>query len=151
MTEFWRRWLIVAAGVTALAGLGFAALAAIGATGILDAMFDLVYLPGELQAPAGEVASFAIGVTGAVMVGWAAMMLILLGSRSTSTLPSTWRALTVGLLAWFIVDAIVSIASGATGNLILNVVFLALFTPALIATRPGRAPTAAGGTSATRT
>lgn len=150
MTEFWRWWLIVAAGITALAGLGFAALTAVGATGIHDAIFDLVYLPAELEAPADEVASFAIGVMGAVMVGWAAMMLILLGSRSASGLPSTWRALTVGLLAWFVVDAIVSIASGATSNLVLNVVLLALFTPPLIATRPGRASTAADGPSAAR-
>jgi len=143
VTEFWRKWLIIAAGITALAGLGFATLAAIGATGTLDAMFDLVYLPGELEAPAGEVASFAMGVAGAVMVGWAATMLILLRSQSTSALPLTWRALTVGLLAWFVVDGIVSIASGATGNLALNVVFLALFAPPLIATRPGRGSEAA--------
>ncbi len=147
MTEFWRMWLIVAAGVTGLAGLGFAALAAVGATGVHDAIFDLVYLPGEPQTPAGEVASFAIGVTGAVMLGWAAMMLSLLASRSTSGLPSTWRALTAGLLAWFIVDGIVSITAGATGNLVLNVVLLVLFAPALIATRPGRASAPAGGTS----
>ena len=129
----------MAAGITALAGLGFATLAAIGATDNLDAIFDLLYLPGELDAPAGEVASFAIGVAGAVMVGWAATMLILVRGPSTSALPSTWRALTVGLLAWFVVDAIVSIAAGATGNLVLNVALLAMFTPPLIATRPGRA------------
>ncbi|NIA24331.1 MAG: hypothetical protein GWP04_02045 [Gammaproteobacteria bacterium] len=151
MTEFWRRWLIVAAGVTALAGFGFAASTAAGATGILGAIFDFVYLPGELQAPAGEVASFAIGVAGAVMMGWAAMMLILLGGRSTSALPSTWWALTVGLLVWFVVDVIVSITSGAIGNVVLNVVFLALFTPPLIATRPGRGSAATGGASTART
>jgi len=138
MTEFWRKWLIMTAGVTALAGLGFATLAAVGATGTLDAIFDLIYLPGDLEHPAGEVASFAIGVAGAVMVGWAATMLILLRSSSASAMPSTWRALTVGLLAWFVVDGIVSVASGAIGNLVLNVAFLALFTPPLIATRPGR-------------
>jgi hypothetical protein len=150
VTEFWRKWLITAAGITALAGLGFATLAAIGATETLDAMFDLVYLPGELEAPAGEVASFAMGVTGAVMVGWAATMLILVRSPSTSALPSTWRALTVGLLAWFVVDGIVSIAAGATGNLVLNVVFLALLAPPLIATRPGRRSVGADRPSASR-
>ncbi|MCP5114828.1 MAG: hypothetical protein GY953_28700 [bacterium] len=147
MTELWRRWLIVAAGVAGLAGLGFAALAAVGATGVHDATFDLVYLPGELQTPAGEVASFAIGATSAVMVEGAAMMLILLASRSTSGLPSTWRALTAGLLAWFIVDGIVSITAGATGNLVLNVVLLVLFAPALTATRTSRASAPVGGTS----
>lgn len=151
MTEFWRRWLIAAAGITALAGLGFATVTVAGATGIHDAMFDIVYLPGELQEPGGEVASFAIGVAGAVMVGWAAMMLILLGGRSTSALPSTWRALTAGLLAWFVVDGIVSIAAGATGNLFLNVAFLVLFAPALIATRPGHAAVLDRGGPPTRT
>lgn len=142
--------MIGAAGVTALAGLGLAALTAVGATGIHDAIFELVYLPGELEAPSSEVASFAIGVAGAVMVGWAATMLVLLASRSASAMPSTWWALTLGLLAWFVVDGIVSIAAGATGNLVLNLVFLALFTPPLIATRPGRGSAAADGTPVRR-
>jgi hypothetical protein len=45
------------------------------------------------------------------------------------------------LLAWFVVDGIVSITAGATGNVVLNVALLALFAPALIASRPGRAAT----------
>jgi hypothetical protein len=139
MTEFWRKWLIATAAVIGLAGLGLAALTATGASRIHDTLFDLVSLPGELGEPAGEAASFAMGVTGAVMAGWAAMMLVVLSSRSMSGLPTTWWALTVGLLAWFVVDAVVSIAAGALGNLILNVVLFALFAPALAATRPGRA------------
>jgi len=137
MTEFWRKWLIVAAAITGLAGLGFAVLTATGAIGIHDTIFDLVFLPGETAAPAGDAGSFAMGVTGAVLVGWSAMMIVLLTSRSTSSLPDTWRALAVGLVAWFVVDGIVSIAAGAFGNLVLNLGFVALFAPPLIATRPG--------------
>ncbi len=140
MTEFWRRWLLAAAGISAAVGLGFAAVATAGATGVHDTLFDLVYLPGDLDAPAGDVASFAMGVTGAVIVGWSMTMLMLVRNQSASTLPSTWRALVVGLLTWFVVDGIVSIAAGATGNLVLNAVFLSLFAPPLIATRPNRAP-----------
>ena len=150
MTEFWRRWLMVAAATTGLAGLGFAALTAVGATEVHDVLFDLVYLPGELQAPAGEIASFAMGVAGAVIVGWAATMLMLLRNRSTSALPATWRALAVGLLTWFVVDGIVSIAAGATGNLVLNLAFFAMFGPALVATRPGRVAASEGGASTAR-
>jgi hypothetical protein len=137
MTDFWRKWLIVAAAITGLAGLGFAVLTATGAIGIHNTIFDLVFLPGEMNAPAGDAGSFAIGVTGAVLVGWAAMMLVLLSSRSTSSLLDTWRALVVGLLAWFVVDGIVSIAAGAFGNLVLNLGFVVLFAPPLIPTRPG--------------
>lgn len=137
MTEFWRKWLIVAAAITGLAGLGFAVLTATGAIGIHNTIFDLVFLPGEMDAPAGDSGSFAMGVTGAVLVGWAAMMIVLLTSRSTSSLPDTWRALAVGLVAWFVVDGIVSIAAGAFGNLVLNLGFVALFAPPLLAARPG--------------
>jgi hypothetical protein len=144
MTDFWRKWLIVAAAITGLAGLGFAVLTATGAIGIHNTIFDLVFLPGEMNAPAGDAGSFAIGVTGAVLVGWAAMMLVLLSSRSTSSLLDTWRALVIGLLAWFVVDGIVSIAAGAFGNLVLNLGFVVLFAPPLIATRPG----AGSGTAA---
>lgn len=137
MTEFWRKWLIVAAAITGLAGLGFAVLTATGAIGIHNTIFDLVFLPGEMDAPAGDAGSFAMGVTGAVLVGWAAMMIVLLTSRGTSSLPDTWRALAIGLVVWFVVDGIVSIAAGALGNLVLNLGFVALFAPPLLATRPG--------------
>lgn len=137
MTEFWRKWLIVAAAITGLAGLGFAVLTATGAIGIHNTIFDLVFLPGEMDAPAGDAGSFAMGVTGAVLVGWAAMMIVLLTSRGTSLLPDTWRALAIGLVVWFVVDGIVSIAAGALGNLVLNLGFVALFAPPLLATRPG--------------
>lgn len=141
MTVFWRRWLMGAAVASAAVGLGFATLATAGATGAHNALFDLVYLPGELEAPAGDVASFAMGVTGAVMVGWSTTILVLLRDRTASFLPTTWRAITFGLLVWFVVDGSVSIAAGATGNLVLNAVFLSVFAPGLIATRPGRVPT----------
>ena len=145
MTEFWRKWLIVAAAITGLAGLGFAVLTTTGAIRIHNTIFDLVFLPGEMDAPAGDAGSFAMGVTGAVLVGWAAMMTILLTSRSTRSLPDTWRALAVGLVAWFVVDGVVSIAAGAFGNLVLNLGFVALFAPPLLATRPG----AGSGTAVT--
>lgn len=138
MSEFWRRWLIMAAGITGVAGLVFAGLATVGATGVLNTILDLLYLPGDLAAPAGEAALFAIGVTGAVMAGWATMMLILLGDSNASSEPVVWRAFTVGLLAWFLVDGIVTVSADAPGNLVLNTVLLALYAPALIATRPGR-------------
>jgi hypothetical protein len=137
MTEFWRRWLIVAAATTGLAGLGFAVLTATGAIGIHNTIFDLVFLPGEMDALAGDAGSFAMGVTGAVLVGWSSTMLVLLASRSTSSLLDTWRALAIGLLVWFVVDGIVSIGAGALGNLVLNLGFVVLFAPPLIATRPG--------------
>lgn len=146
MAEFWRRWLIVAAAITGLVGLGFAALAAMGATEAYNTVFDLVFLPGGQNEFARDAASFAMGVTGAVLVGWAGMMLVLLTSRSTSSLPDTWRALAIGLVAWFVVDGIVSIAAGAFGNLVLNLGFVVLFAPPLIATRPGAGLDGAIGT-----
>ena len=138
MAEFWRKWLIVAAALTGLAGLGFAALATIGATEGYTTIFDLVFLPGEVDAPAGNTASFAMGVTGAVLSGWATIMLVMLTSRRASALQETWWALTAGLVIWFVVDGIVSIAAGALGNLVLNLGFVVLYAPPLIATRPGR-------------
>lgn len=143
MTEFWRRWLMVASVISGLAGLGFAALAVVGATDILNAIFDLVFLPAELDTPASEAAWFAMGITGAVLMGWAVTMLVLLSSPSVSALAQTWRALTAGLVVWFVVDGIVSITAGAFGNLLLNLGFVVLFAPPLIATRPSGGSTTA--------
>ena len=138
MSEFWRRWLMVAAGITSVAGLAFAGLAAVGAAEAINAILEVLYLPGALAASAGEGATFAIGVMGAVMAGWGATMLIVLADSDTASEPVVWRALTGGLLVWFVVDGIVTIAVGAPGNLVLNAAFVAMFAPALIATRPSR-------------
>ena len=138
MSEFWRRWLMVAAGITSVAGLAFAGLAAVGAAEAINAILEVLYLPGALAASAGEGATFAIGVMGAVMAGWGATMLIVLADSDTASEPVVWRALTGGLLVWFVVDGIVTIAVGAPGNLVLSAAFVAMFAPALIATRPSR-------------
>lgn len=69
MNEFWRRWLIVVAGITAASGVAFAVLGAFGLIGVLNSVPDVLYLPGELAEPAREAALFAIGVMGALMAG----------------------------------------------------------------------------------
>lgn len=66
------------------------------------------------------------------------MMLALLSDPITTSRATVWWALTIGLLTWFVIDGIVTVAIGATGNLVLNVVFVGLYAPALVATRPGR-------------
>jgi hypothetical protein len=145
MKGFWRTWLIVAAAITGAAGVAFAAVAAAGASGILDSIFDLLFMPGEMDVPAGNAGSFAMGVTGAVLAGWATTMLVMLSSRRVCAMPETWWALTAGLVVWFVVDGIVSITAGASGNVVLNLGFVALFAPPLIATQPG----AGSGTAST--
>jgi len=138
VNRFWRRWLTVAAGITGVAGLAFAGLSIGGATGLLTTILDILYLPAAPVVQADETALFAVGVMGAVMAGWAVTMLILVRDPDASGTPAVWWALTGGLLSWFVVDGVVSAVAGALGNLALNVAFLALYAPALIATRPGR-------------
>ncbi len=63
---------------------------------------------------------------GGVMAGWGAAMFSLPLSDTTR------RPMLVGVLSWFAVDSVASIAAGFTGNVGLNVVFLLLFLPPLL-------------------
>jgi hypothetical protein len=71
-TRLWYRWLLVAASIVIGVGGALVVLALVGMPAVI---MDLLYLPGEPDVATAETLSFAIGVTGSVMVGWGISML----------------------------------------------------------------------------
>lgn len=67
-------------------------------------------------------------VLGGVMVGWMAMFLYLIHSQPNQT---TFKALSVSILTWFIIDSGFSYYI-LPGTVILNLLGLALFMPPLM-------------------
>ena len=49
--------------------------------GVPGAMMDVLYLPGEPDVAEATTISFAVGVTGSVMAGWGASMLLVYPRR----------------------------------------------------------------------
>ena len=124
----WYRWLLFAAAL--VVGIG-AALVLLALAGVPPELMDVLYLPGEPDVASATTLSFAIGVTGSVMVGWGASMLYVYLDRSTVDRPRVARAFFVGTVAWFLLDTIMSIALGAMINVVGNCLFLGLLLPPL--------------------
>ncbi len=112
-------------------------LAVLGPAEALFAMFlDLAFLPvdGAPSALAAETRLLA-GIAAGLMAGWGAT-LWLIASRVANDDPGLATGLIVpGLIVWFVVDGIGSIAAGAWFNAVLNGGFLALFAVPLLAAR----------------
>jgi hypothetical protein len=126
----WWRWLLLAAAVTI--GLG-GALVVLALVGVPAVLMDILYLPGEPDVATAATVSFAVGVTGSVMAGWGASMLIIYLDPEMARRPVIARAFLVGVLLWFALDCAVSLALGAMVNVVGNVLFLALLLPPLAA------------------
>jgi hypothetical protein len=86
------------------------------------------------------------GVLGAVMLGWAVALMLLLRGPWRVALPVAWRIVATSVVAWYVVDTGYSAAVGAWPNVALNTVFALLYAVALGVARgagsskPGQAP-----------
>jgi len=124
----WHRWLLLGASVVVGAG---AALVVLALVGVPAALMDVLYLPGEPDVAQANTVSFAIGVSGAVMIGWGVSMLYVYLDPGLAARPRVARAFFLGVLAWFLLDGAVSLATGAFINAVGNCIFLGLLLPPL--------------------
>jgi hypothetical protein len=124
----WYRWLLTAAAILVGGGTFIVALALAGVPPVL---MELLYLPGEPDVASADTLSFAIGVTGAVMLGWGGSLLYIYLDPAMLERTRIARGALIGTLAWFVGDTYVSVSLGAMINVAVNVAFLALLLPPL--------------------
>lgn len=132
MTGIWKNWMTVWAwGVVA-----FGVLLATGAFPGLDgAARNLLTVFGNL--PAGEAifdartTRFSVGLMGAVTIGWGLTIVFLLPVIFAAG-PKGWRALTLALVVWYVIDCFISISTGFAANAVSNTALaIAYFIPVL--------------------
>ncbi|MCB1315251.1 MAG: hypothetical protein KDK27_04810 [Leptospiraceae bacterium] len=129
-------WLQSACVITILVGLMAAAASHPLGEAPWLLLFDLLAWPLDGHPAAFPFTARAINaVLGGVMVGWACMMLLLVSGPLQKGDASIRRMMLIGLIAWFVVDSAGSFAAGIPGNVVLNVIFLLLFLPPLLAYR----------------
>ena len=104
--------------VLIVAGLGFVALA-VAAPEALAWIYRLYASSGTVTTMDAS-ARFGAALFGALTFGWGVTMQQLGRGRSAT------RAITVGALAWFVVDSAASVATGYAGNVLSNVAFVVL-------------------------
>ena len=127
-------WLRIACVVTIFIGV-ICALASYPATaGAWLFLFDVLRWPLD-----GDPAFFAAdtravnAVLGGTMVGWGVLMFLLATPDHVTRNPALPRLMLVALGAWFGVDSVGSWLAELPGNIVLNVAFMGLFVPPLVA------------------
>ena len=126
-------WLRAASVVTILTGV-ICALASHSSTGGLWLyLFDFLKWPIDGDPAVFSTDTHAVNaVLGGVMVGWGLLMFFLADERLMMAAPNVPRMMAISLLAWFLVDSAGSWAAGLPGNIVLNLLFLAMFIPPLM-------------------
>lgn len=105
------------------------ALAALPATaGMANFLADLVFWPLDgaprIDTPASRLLA---AIAGGVLVGWGVTLWLVTAYVLPSDVSVASSIIRVGVLTWFVVDSLGSIAAGAPLNAALNISFLVLF------------------------
>ncbi|MCA9885624.1 MAG: hypothetical protein KC708_21750 [Anaerolineae bacterium] len=135
----WIRWMNIVCGLFILYGLA------------------LVLLPSQVQDvqgaiyynwPLGEDAYsqltsieynyhiFLYGVIGGVLIGWSVLIIAVVNGPLQNGYRWAWQALVISLVAWFVTDTLISLATGMTINGLFNLVSTAAFAIPLFVLRP---------------
>lgn len=148
MTSFWRTWLML--WCVAVAGFGLVLAGAAFPAGSAPAQMLLDAIAGGGFELAPQM-RFALSVMGAVTIGWSITLVaairaaLLLGDRGGPI----WRLVALSVIAWFVIDGALSVATGFALNLVPNTILLAAFLVPLLAAgvlgRPWSSTGAAAG------
>lgn len=130
MTAFWRTWLTVWCIGVGVFGLVLAGAAFPATDGAVRLLFQVLDGPGETVLDAHM--RFSVGLMGAVTLGWSITLhgLIQAALRWEPQGGPAWRNLLVGMAVWYLVDGVISVATGFWLNAVSNtVISVALLVP----------------------
>ncbi len=122
-TEFWRRWLLLAAGLVSVYAVG---LVVAGSTA--SRLFDLLGFGPRAVVPEGEARSYVLftyAVLGAVLTGWMLLIMGIAAGPLRDHQPWAWPTLVVSLGTWFVLDTGISLVLGFLPHAVFNLGFAA--------------------------
>ena len=135
-TKFFINWLKLACIITGLTGMIAAAASTVSGSGIWLFLFDLLKWPLNNDPSGFQDETLAVNaVLGGVMLGWATLMFFLVNGPISKGNTELIKYILIALIVWFLVDSTGSVLAGLSANVVLNVLFLALFIPPLMALR----------------
>jgi hypothetical protein len=122
---FHKQWLLVSALVVVSFGPVFAFGSLAATSEPARWTLDLLHWPldGE-QRYADETVRFLSALTGGFLTGWGVLIWCLRRWVYDTAPDGVRRSVLVGMLAWFVVDSVASIAAGAQSNALFNVLVL---------------------------
>lgn len=120
-----KSWLIVTAVVIGAFGPVFSLATREQTAGAATWTLDLLNGPGGTPISfADATARFLTALTGGFLLGWGVTIFCLRAWAYDQAPEGVRRAVVTGILAWFVLDSIGSIASGNAWNAAFNVVVL---------------------------
>jgi hypothetical protein len=140
MSVFWRKWLVSWCWGVGVFGVVLAG-GAFEATGEpARLLFDVLNgaAPLELDAPM----RFSLGVMGAVTLGWSLTLsaAIEAADQLGDQGGPIWRLVTLSVMVWYVVDSLLSIATGFGLNAVSNTVLAAAFLLPILRSQRLRRP-----------
>ena len=131
--KFWMGWLKISMLLVILGGVILALSSVMGGLPVMDKMIDSVFFMGKIPGEAAvSMRNWMAGVTGAVMVGWGCSMFYVVNHALKKREQWAWRCIFYPVLAWFIIDSLISAYFHVGFNVLLNtVLFLQLVAPLL--------------------
>jgi len=120
----WRGWLYAWCAVVVVFGLVLTGAGWDATDGVADILLDL--MGGGATFEWTPHLRFAVALMGAVTLGWGLTFapLFMAAHRLGDQAAPIWRLATMAMLAWFVVDSALSIATGFWLNAVSNTVLL---------------------------
>lgn len=132
---FWINWLTYTAEFTVLFGLLM-----VLAPGLTQQAFGLLIFQNSEQFAAFDPQATAYielahAVMGSVLVGWGALIFMLVRKLNVKDAKETCCMITISVLLWYVSDTAFSLYSGFWQNAVLNSGFAVLYAVPLLALR----------------
>jgi len=120
MSAFWRNWLNAWAWVVIVFGLVLAGGGLDATDTVAEAAFAIVGGGAPLEWT--PHLRFSVALMGAVTMGWGFtyLALFMAAHRLGAEAAPVWRLATIGMVAWFVIDSALSVATGFWMNAVLN-------------------------------
>lgn len=127
MAQVWSNWLWVWCWGVLAFGVLLVTAAIPGVDGPMRALFGLFAGNSEIAATFDLAAvRFGLGLQGALSIGWAMTMFGMLQAAKVVGAP-VWRSLTFALLAWYVIDSAISVATGFWLNAVSNTALMVAY------------------------
>lgn len=134
MSAYWMTWLKLWCGLVMGFGLLIMTTAFAATDGLAVSLIDL--LNGSDPIVMTEPLRFAFALMGVVSLGWGMTLLVtfravhLLGPQGRPV----WRAITAVVVAWYLIDSSLSVATGFALNAASNTLLLVLYLVPMLRT-----------------
>ena len=127
MTGFWRTWMTVWCWAVVWLGIALMGAAFEATSGPTRLLFAVLGGPEPLDLSAQM--RFSEAVLGAVTLGWGLTLMAAMGAANLlgERGGPVWRAITLSVAVWWVVDCALSMATGYGLNVVPNTLFFAAF------------------------